>query len=90
MEPERECNDEEETDERKLEEGLHHVREHDHVDPQEGEFSNILELSRKICCFRFHSHKSISVHSSGLLHIFVYYYMQHAVAMLFKARNSAK
>jgi hypothetical protein len=48
-----ECDDEEETDEKELEKGLHHVREHDHVNPQEGKFSNILELPSKKCLGNF-------------------------------------
>jgi hypothetical protein len=53
MKSEGECDDEEETDKKELEKGLHHVREHDHVNPQEGKFSNILELPRKTCLGKF-------------------------------------
>ena len=44
MKSEGESDDEEKTDERELEEGLHHVREHDHVDTQEGKFSHVRQL----------------------------------------------
>ena len=43
MEPEREGDDEERADDGELEERLQHVREHDHVDPQEGELPHVGE-----------------------------------------------
>ena len=43
MEPEREGDDKERADDGELEERLQHVREHDHVDPQEGELPHVGE-----------------------------------------------
>ena len=41
MEPQREGDDEQGADDGELEEGLEHVREHDDVDPEEGELANV-------------------------------------------------
>ena len=44
VESEGECDDEEGADDGELQEGLHHVGEHDHVDAEERKLSNVLKL----------------------------------------------